>query len=88
MTLTCFCIHDSKAEAFITPFFQPTQALALRLFSDAANDPSSMICKHSEDYTLFELGTFNSLSGMTTFHASPKSIALAATLKTSAIQGE
>nr|UXQ87949.1 MAG: nonstructural protein [Microvirus sp.] len=58
-----FSIYDSKAEAFITPFYQPTAGVALRMFEAAANDPSTTICLHSGDFTLFELGSWDPLTG-------------------------
>nr|UXQ87996.1 MAG: nonstructural protein [Microvirus sp.] len=58
-----FAIYDSKAEAFIEPFYQPTAGVASRMFAGAANDPRTTICKNSSDYTLFELGTFEPATG-------------------------
>ncbi len=54
-----FVIYDSKANAFMTPWFLTTQALAVRAFSDLANDPESNVSRHPDDYTLFTIGTFN-----------------------------
>ena len=59
MILQVFSIHDSKAAAYLAPFFQPTSALAVRMFTDAANDPESNICRHPEDFTLFHMGSYD-----------------------------
>lgn len=88
MHLICFSVHDSKANAFIQPFFAPTQAVGRRMFTQAATDPDSDICRFPADYTLFELGTFNSQSGMTTFHDSPVSLGLAVTFKSQPLLAE
>lgn len=73
MQLTIFSIYDSKAEAYIQPFFAPNAPTGLRMFGDAANDETTMFAKHGEDYTLFELGTFDQNTGETTIHKAHKS---------------
>lgn len=62
MRLLAFCVFDCKAEAYLRPFFAETNGLAIRSFRDAANDPSSEMCKHAADYTLFRVGDFDVLS--------------------------
>lgn len=82
MRLKVFSVRDSKAEAFMRPFFAPTRGMAMRSFSDAINgsdgDPLS---KHPEDYCLFELGEFDEVSGELVKLDQPLSLGLAATLK-------
>ena len=63
MNLSIFMIYDSKAEAYLQPFFSQSQGTALRSFIDLANDPQHEFCKHAEDYTLFFCGTFDPLTG-------------------------
>lgn len=57
-TLMLFSIFDQAADAFMRPWVAPTKAVALRMFSDMANDPEHEISKHSGDYCLFCVGTF------------------------------
>lgn len=64
MKLLGFTVYDSKAEAYLRPFFAGTRGQAMRSFSDAVNDPAHEFNKHAEDYTLFYLGGFNEASGM------------------------
>ncbi len=59
MQLKMFVIYDSKAAAYMQPWFLTTEALAVRAFSDLANNQESNICHHADDYTLFKIGTFN-----------------------------
>lgn len=59
MKLHIFAIKDSKAEAFNTPFFQATQGQALRAFQDLANDKTSTVSMHPEDYSLYQLGYYD-----------------------------
>lgn len=61
--LLAFTVYDSKAEAFLRPYFAETKGLAMRAFRDAVNDPSHEMHKHAEDYTLFHIGFFNQQDG-------------------------
>lgn len=63
MKLVIFAIHDSKAEAFLLPFFSPNSAMGVRTFAQGCNDPGVKFCQSPGDYTLFEIGTFDDNSG-------------------------
>lgn len=63
-----FSIYDSKAEAYLPPFFLNATGLALRAFEDAANNPQTDFGKYSADYTLFELGEFDEQNCDFNFH--------------------
>ncbi len=58
-----FAIFDSKARAYLPPFFMPEAGQATRVFSDMVNSEEHAFGKHPEDYTLFEIGTFDDRSG-------------------------
>ena len=59
MKLRMYSVYDSKAECFGTPFFMGSRGLAVRAFTDLVNDVKSSINRHPEDYTLFEIGSFD-----------------------------
>lgn len=59
MRLRIFAIFDSKARAFQVPWALPEVGQAVRMFSNAANDGSTGIGANPEDYTLFEIGSFD-----------------------------
>lgn len=80
--LHIFSVYDSKAEAFITPFFAPTAGVASRQWSQACNDQDTQFCKFPSDYTLFELGSFDPMDGQFSILATPISLGLAVTLQT------
>lgn len=63
MIVKIFAIYDSKARAFLQPFFSPNAAVALRSFERAVNDERSDFHVFAGDYELFELGEFNDHSG-------------------------
>lgn len=58
-----FEIYDSKAEAFLKPFFSMTRMTALRSFEQAVRDESSDFHKFASDYTLFEIGEWSEQDG-------------------------
>ncbi|AXH73617.1 MAG: nonstructural protein [Microviridae sp.] len=81
MILQVFAVYDSKAKAYAQPFYAPNKGLATRYFADGANDPTLQMCKHSEDFTLFHLGSWNDENGSFELLPAPQSLALAASLK-------
>lgn len=64
MHLRMFSVHDKAVNAFMSPFFAPTDAAAVRMLKDALNDPSSGFARHSGDYTLYCVGVFDDQSGV------------------------
>lgn len=58
-----YAVYDSKMEMFHKPMFLITEGEAVRGFVDICKDTSSMLHKHSADYTLFRLGTFSEDKG-------------------------
>ncbi len=54
-----FSVYDTKAAAFMQPFFMPTDGMAIRAITDCVLDPKHGFSQHAADYTLFYLGVFN-----------------------------
>lgn len=75
-----FSIFDSKAEAYLQPFFAPTAGVALRNFEAAANDVNHDFNKYAGDYTLFEIGTFDTTTAGLVPHTSLINLGLALNL--------
>lgn len=63
MNQKVFSVFDQKAGAYLRPFVADTAGLAERSFLQACRDPEHEFAKHSEDFTLVELGEFNPLTG-------------------------
>ena len=57
-----FTIHDSKANAYLPPFFLPEKGMATRTFMDCVNSEGHQFAAHPYDYTLFCLGTFDNIT--------------------------
>lgn len=67
MKLKMFVVYDAKTESFGCPFFRDFTANALREWSEVASnasDKQNQIAKFPADFTLFEIGEFNQLSGV------------------------
>lgn len=59
LLLEVFTVFDEKAKAFLAPFTARSAPEAVRMFTDTAMDPVSMIAKHPSDFTLFRIGSFD-----------------------------
>ncbi len=69
-----YTIHDSKAEAFMNPFFLNSKGEAIRTFTEAVNDPQSTISKYPDDFTLFEIGIYDTDDGLIETYEAKKSL--------------
>jgi len=72
MQIKLFIVHDSKAAAYLPPFNLPTTEMAIRTFTDTVNDKQHAFWKHPEDYTLFEIATYDDATGTITTLQSKK----------------
>lgn len=71
MTHTKFTIYDSKVASSITPFYAPSRAAGLRQWHFNCNRKESDYNRYPGDYTLFELGTYESDSMDEISHKTP-----------------
>lgn len=58
-----FSVFDSKAEAFLPPFFSPNRAVAIRSFTRAVQQEGSDFNLYAGDYTLFCIGSWDPVKG-------------------------
>lgn len=58
MIKNIYSVYDSKAEAWLQPFYCVNNAVAIRSFAHAANDAQHDFFRYAGDFALFELGTF------------------------------
>lgn len=77
MKLKFFSVYDSKVSAFMNPFLARTSAEAIRSFADAVGNPQQGFCKHPEDYTLFEIGSWDDQTAAMEMLPTPHSLGLA-----------
>lgn len=69
-----YSVFDCKAEAYLQPFFAPTNAVAIRNFIEAALDQKHQFHKYAADYTLFEIGMFNEETAWLDAQPSPRNL--------------
>lgn len=86
--LFMFSVHDAAADAFITPFFLPSVAMAQREFGYCVNDPGHQFGRHAKDFSLYELGTFDPSFGTLKVHAEPRFVVAGVKLKAYADSSE
>lgn len=63
MKLNVYSVFDSKAAVYGTPFFQVNDMVAMRSFSQLANDSNSSVNRFPEDYTLYLIGYYDDSVG-------------------------
>lgn len=57
-------VRDSAAQVYGQPWFVPSTGVAVRGFSDAVRgSDKNDLTSHPEDFTLFQLGTFDDETG-------------------------
>ena len=66
MITKIFSVYDSKAQAYLPPFYNPAVGSAIRAFADAINDSQAPFAKHAGDYVLYQVGEFDDSTGLFT----------------------
>lgn len=72
-----YAVYDSKAQAFMQPFFAKNDGMACRLFQDSVRTPDSVLQAHPGDFTLFAIGAFDDSTGILHPEDTPKNLGLA-----------
>lgn len=62
--LILFAVFDVKANAYLQPFFQQNNMVALRAFEAAVNESDHQFQKWPEDYSLWRIGRFDQVDGV------------------------
>lgn len=78
MKLHAIAVRDTATESFSRPFFVNHPAQAVRSFSDEVNNKESELGKHPGDYELWELASWDDVSGA--FTDNPERLARASDL--------
>jgi len=76
-----FSVFDTKAQAFLQPFFANTEGIAVRQFTAAAQDAGHDFHRFSEDYALFSLGEFDEEKGRFIQTSTPEAVVTASAIK-------
>lgn len=69
MLVRMYAIYDSKAVAYLQPFFCANNAIAFRNIERACKNPQSPFAEFPADFNLFCLATFEDVDGvLSPFH--------------------
>lgn len=74
MILRVFSVFDSKANAYLAPFFFAFVGEAVRAFIDTARSPKSKFFTNGQDFTLFQLGHYDDSNATFDLLTAPESI--------------
>lgn len=77
MIFKIYSVFDSAVGDYARPFYDVSRGSALRSFSDIAQDSTSAIGKHPQDFTLFELGEYDSSTAKFDIYSTPVSCGVA-----------
>lgn len=69
-----FTVHDSKAEAHLSPIFMKSIGEATRAFQASCEDTNSNFNKYPTDFTLMLLGDYNEVTAEITTLKTPQII--------------
>lgn len=74
MELVVCAVFDEKVKAFHPPMFVRESSVCVRWAMSELANPSTDFAKFPEDFTLYELGSWNDKSGEFTGHQSPEPV--------------
>jgi len=75
--LKVFSVFDSKVCAYMNPIFLRSKGEALRVFEATVNSADHQFNKNPEDFTLFELGSWDEEKAKFTLNSTPISLGVA-----------
>ena len=83
MKMIVVSIKDRAADAYGRPFYVPSVGVAIRSFQDEVNRDSedNQMYHHSDDFDLFELGSFDDATGLFDLFDNPKLLTLGKQVK-------
>lgn len=79
-TQKLFSVYDTKAQAFRNLFTADSSGVAVRQFETIANDKTTDIACYPADFTLFEVGEFDMVSGQLHALDNPINLGMASAL--------
>lgn len=63
MILRAYSLLDVKALQYNPPFFQSTDAVAIRALRDLVNDLNTTVGRHPSDFKLYCIGSYDDATG-------------------------
>lgn len=78
--MKAYAVYDKAAGAYLPPFYQQNDLVAIRTFARMVNDKKSIFSQSPEDFQLFFLAHFDESEGMFTQDKGPVPIRSALSL--------
>lgn len=75
-----YSVYDMAAGAYLAPFYEQNDLMAIRRFAMLVNDENSIFCKSAQDFTLHCLGEWDDSSGLVTQDEGPRPVRSALSL--------
>lgn len=63
MLKTAYSLYDSSAKLYTSPFFCASEQQALRGVEAAFNQENTNLAQYPQDFTLYEIGTYDESTG-------------------------
>lgn len=76
-----FSVLDSKSGTYGAPFSSISDGTATRDFQHVVNDPATLFCNHSSDFSLYRVGEFDEDTGLVSGYPVPQFVVNASALK-------
>ena len=64
MILKIFTLRDQKTDQYMNPMAMQTAGQIIRMLQDELTNNETMVGKHPEDFELFEVGQFDTNTGL------------------------
>lgn len=77
MKRSLYAVYDLKAKTYCNPFVMENDDCAIREFATAANDTNTAVGRHTFDYCLYRVGSFDYDTGFIE-STQPESLGIAA----------
>ena len=72
MYMKVYSLYDRAADQYQAPFYQHSLGLVNRALQDEIDNSESTLSSHYRDFSLFELGVYDTVTGTFTLHDAPK----------------
>ena len=69
-----YSIYDTIANAYQNPLYAVNDGAAIRIFTEAVNDPKTYLNQAPNDYVIYYVGTFDEQTGCITTDENPRKI--------------
>lgn len=81
MIFNIYTVWDECTKAYLQPMFFVSKGQAIRALTSAVNDPEHDFHKYSDQYVLFELGSYDNANAVFELYNAPRSVGVCSEFK-------